>query len=180
LGYNVGASPPCEYMCVRSLGYLVGASPPVKMCVSVRWGKLWVRPPPLWKYVCPFVGLHCGCVPPPLWKYVCPLVGLHCGCVLPPLCVHSLDPCMLPTLLCGIFSWYPIDLKCVSIRYVKSCKNAIIFKENSWPVLAHWLAMNPNIENCPQLNPYYSENNLDKLQMSCAKLSANLYFSGFD
>ena len=55
------------------------------------------------KFVCPFVGLHCGCVPPfenmcvrslgyivgaspPLWKYVCPFVGLHCGCV-PPSCV---------------------------------------------------------------------------------------------
>ena len=35
-----------------------------KICVSVRWVKLWVRPP-LWKYVCPFVGLPCGCVPPP-------------------------------------------------------------------------------------------------------------------
>ena len=31
------------------------------------------------KFVCPFVGLHCGCVPPPLWKYVCPFVGLQCG-----------------------------------------------------------------------------------------------------
>ena len=38
------------YVCVRSLGNIVGASPP------------------LWKYVCPFVGLHCGCVPPS----VCP------------------------------------------------------------------------------------------------------------
>ena len=34
-------------LCVRSLGYIVGASPPVKMCVSVCWGKLWVRPHPL-------------------------------------------------------------------------------------------------------------------------------------
>ena len=32
-------------LCVRSLGYIVGASLP------------------LWKYVCLFVGLHCGCVP---------------------------------------------------------------------------------------------------------------------
>ena len=51
-------------LCVRSLGYIVGASPPVKIFVSVRWVTLWVRPPPLWKYVCPFVGLHRGCVPP--------------------------------------------------------------------------------------------------------------------
>ena len=52
------------------------------------------------KFVCPFVGLHCGCVPPcenmcvrslgyivgaspPLWKYVCPFVGVYCGCVPP-------------------------------------------------------------------------------------------------
>ena len=34
-------------LCVRSFGYLVGALP-------------------LCKYVCPFVGLHCGCVPPPV------------------------------------------------------------------------------------------------------------------
>ena len=34
------------FLCVRSLGYIVGASPPpVKICVSVRWVTLWVRPP---------------------------------------------------------------------------------------------------------------------------------------
>ena len=39
-------SPPCENTCVRSLGYIVGASPPpLKICVSVRWVTLWVRPP---------------------------------------------------------------------------------------------------------------------------------------
>ena len=33
-------------LCVCSLGYIVGASPPlVKICVSVRWVTLWVRPP---------------------------------------------------------------------------------------------------------------------------------------
>ena len=32
-------------LCVRSLDYIVGASPP------------------LWRYVCPFVGVYCGCVP---------------------------------------------------------------------------------------------------------------------
>jgi len=33
-------------LCVRSLGYIVGASnPPVKICVSVRWVTLWIRPP---------------------------------------------------------------------------------------------------------------------------------------
>ena len=47
------------------VSYIVGAStPPVKICVSVRWVTLWVRPPPLWKYVCPFVGVYCGCVRP--------------------------------------------------------------------------------------------------------------------
>ena len=34
-------------LCARLLGYIVGASPR-----------------PLLKYLCPFVGLHCGCVPP--------------------------------------------------------------------------------------------------------------------
>ena len=38
-------------LCVRSLGYIVGASPPVKICVSVRWVTLWVRPPP-WENMC--------------------------------------------------------------------------------------------------------------------------------
>ena len=41
---------------------------------------------PLWKYVCPLVGFPCGCVPPPLWKYVGAFVGLHCGCVPPSVC----------------------------------------------------------------------------------------------
>merc|ERR1711954_345186 len=40
-------------LCVRSLGYIVGASPPfMKICVSVRWGILWVRPPLLWILAC--------------------------------------------------------------------------------------------------------------------------------
>ena len=38
-------------MCVRSLGYILGASPPVKICVSIRWVTLWVRPP-LCEYMC--------------------------------------------------------------------------------------------------------------------------------
>ena len=48
-GLNCGCVPPslCETMCVRSFGYIVGASPPVKICVSVCWVTLWVRPPPL-------------------------------------------------------------------------------------------------------------------------------------
>ena len=65
--------------------------------MSIRWVTLWVRPLPLWKYVCPFIGLHCGCVPP-LWKYVCPFVGLHCGCVPPPLWKYV---CPFVGLHCG-------------------------------------------------------------------------------
>ena len=42
LDYIVGASPPCENMCVRLLGYIVGASP---LCVSDQLVTLWVRPP---------------------------------------------------------------------------------------------------------------------------------------
>ena len=54
--------------------------PPVKICVSVRWGKLWVRPPPLCENMCVrSLGYIVGASPP------------------------SLDPCMLPTPLCGIF-----------------------------------------------------------------------------
>ena len=78
------------------------------------------------KFVCPFVGLHCGCVPPlvkicvsvrwgklwvrpPLCENMCVRsLGYIVG-ASPPLCVHSigrqssLDPCMLPTPLCAIF-----------------------------------------------------------------------------
>ena len=38
-------------LCVHSLGCIVGPFPPVKICVSVCWVTLWVRPPP----VCSFV-----------------------------------------------------------------------------------------------------------------------------
>ena len=67
-----------------------------KMCVSVRWVTLWVRPP-LLTYVCPFVGLRFVGASPPVCpfkvrKCVCPFVGLHCGCVPPceNMCVRSL------------------------------------------------------------------------------------------
>ena len=73
LGYIVGASPPCENMCVRSLGYIVGASPP---SVNI--------------YMCVhLLGYIMGASPP----CVCPFIGRQ----------SSLDPCMLPTPLCGIF-----------------------------------------------------------------------------
>ena len=57
-----------------------------KICVSVRWVTLWVRPP-LWKYVCPFVGVNCGCVPP-LCENMCVrslgyIVGASPPCVCP-------------------------------------------------------------------------------------------------
>ena len=68
-----------QYMAL-SVSFVSFVSVSKKICVSVRWVTLWVRPPPhLWIYVCPFVGLHCGCVPP-----LC--VPAHCGCV-PPSCV---------------------------------------------------------------------------------------------
>ena len=62
-----------------------------KICVSVRWVKLWVRPP-LWKYVCPFVGLPCGCVPPPCENMCVRSLGYIVG-ASPPwenMCVRSL------------------------------------------------------------------------------------------
>ena len=50
-----------------------------KICVSVRWVTLWVRPP-LYENMCVrSLGYIVGASPP------------------------SLDPCMLPTPLCGIF-----------------------------------------------------------------------------
>ena len=54
-----------------------------KICVSVRWVTLWVRPHPPCENMCVHsLGYIVG-VSPPLWKYVCPFVGLHCGCVPP-------------------------------------------------------------------------------------------------
>ena len=77
-------------LCVRSLDYIVGASPPVKICVSVHWVTLWVRPPPLCEYMCVrLLGYIVGVSPP----RVCPFIGRQ----------SSMDPCMLPTPLCGIF-----------------------------------------------------------------------------
>merc|ERR1711942_425816 len=73
------------------MGLHCGCVPaPVKIRVSVRWVPLWVRPPPLCEYI--FVcslGYIVGASPP----RVCPFIGRH----------SSLDPCMLPTPLCGIF-----------------------------------------------------------------------------
>ena len=57
-----------------------------KICLSVRWVTLWVRPPPCENMCVRSLGYIAGASPPPLWKYVCPLVGLHCDCV-PPSCV---------------------------------------------------------------------------------------------
>ena len=54
-----------------------------KICVSVRWVTLWVRPPPV--KICVSVRWVTLWVRPPL------------------VCVLSLDPCMLPTPLCSIF-----------------------------------------------------------------------------
>ena len=61
------------------------------------------------KFECPFVGLHCGCAPPPSVN-IC--VSVRCVSVqLVTLWVRpyigrqsSLDYCILPTPLCGIFT----------------------------------------------------------------------------
>ena len=68
--------------------------------------------PPLWKYVCPFVGLHCVCVPP-LWKYVCLFVGLHCGCVPPPIWKYV---CPFVGLHCGC-----VPPSCVPFHWILAC-----------------------------------------------------------
>ena len=103
-------------LCVCLLGFIVGASS-------------------LFENLCQFVGLHCGCVPP-LWKNMCVRsLGYIVG-VSPPLCVHSiantvgasplvcvlssLDPCMLPTPLCGIFK-HSFDISQAILRPI-SCQ----------------------------------------------------------
>ena len=76
LGNIVGASIPCENMCVHLLDYIVGASPP--LCVCSRSKNVCVRS----------LGCIVGASPPPVClfkvsKYVCPFIGLNCGCVSP-------------------------------------------------------------------------------------------------
>ena len=57
-------------LCVRSLGYIVGASPPpVKICVSVRWVTLWVRPPLCENMCVRSLGYIVGASPP--WENMC-------------------------------------------------------------------------------------------------------------
>ena len=79
-----------------------------KICVSVRWVTLWVRPRPCENTCVCSLGAIVG-ASPPLCEYmfvcslgyivgaspprVCPFIGRQC----------SLDPSMLPTPLCGIF-----------------------------------------------------------------------------
>ena len=88
-------------LCVRSLGYIVGASPPpVKICVSVRWGKLWVRPPPSVK-ICVFVRWGKLWVPPP-----------HFFCEN--MCVRSLGYVVGASPLCLSFRWI---LACCLLRF---------------------------------------------------------------
>ena len=63
----MGASPPSENMCVRSLGYIVGASPPSEnMCVRLLGYNVSASPPqvPILKTV-PGPSLHnrsCACL----------------------------------------------------------------------------------------------------------------------
>ena len=73
-----------------------------KICVSVRWVTLWVRPPPC-EYMCVrSLGYIVGASPPSV-KICVSVRWVTLWVRPPPLCVHSLDPCMLPTPLCGIF-----------------------------------------------------------------------------
>ena len=73
-------------LCVRLLGYIVGAFPPWEnMCVC-SLGYIVGASPPL--CVCS-IGNTVGVSNP----HVCPFCGRQ----------SSLDPCMLPTSLCGIF-----------------------------------------------------------------------------
>ena len=107
--------PPFENMCVRSLGYIVGASPP------------------LWKYVCPFVGLHCGCIPPSL--KICVSVRWVTFWVRSPLCVsiQLLTLWVRPPLVCVLslednLHWI---LACCLLRF------AAFFPYDTWyPKLA--------------------------------------------
>ena len=75
-----------------------------KICVSVNWVTLWVHPPPCENMCVRSLGYIVG-ASPPLCVHsigntvgaspprVCPFIGRQ----------SSLDPCMLPTPLCGIF-----------------------------------------------------------------------------
>ena len=70
------------YSFVRFVSFISLCVSSKKICVSVRWVTLWVRPPPLRKYVCPFVGVNCGCVPPSV--KICVSVRWVTLWVLPP------------------------------------------------------------------------------------------------
>ena len=102
-------------MCVRSLGYIVGASPPlrkyvclfvglhcgcvphpVKIRVSVRWGKLWVRPPPSVKICVSVCWVTSWVRPPPLCVRS---IGNTVG-VSPLVCVLSLEDNLRWILAC--------------------------------------------------------------------------------
>ena len=83
--------------------------PNVKICVSIRWVTLWVRPPPLCENMCVrSLGYIVG-ASPPLGKYVCPFVGLHCGRV-PPVKIRDLFIDEAHTAL-GIF---PVFFPCIA------------------------------------------------------------------
>ena len=87
VGLHCGCVPlPCENTCVRSLGYIVGASLPCEnICVHLLSYIMGASPPLCVRSI----GNTVGASPP----RVCPFIGRQ----------SSLDPCMLPTPLCGIF-----------------------------------------------------------------------------
>ena len=77
---------------------------PVKMCVSVRWGKLWGRTPLCENMCVRSLGYIVGASPPVCVCSIGNTVGASPPCVGPFIGRQSsLDPCMLPTPLCGIF-----------------------------------------------------------------------------
>ena len=87
-----------KHLCVRLLGYIVGASPP--LCVHLIGKTVGAIPP----RVCPYIGTQSLLDDDLRWKTTCSERRA------------SVDPCMLPTPLCGIFPLCLGKKKYVSLR----------------------------------------------------------------
>ena len=75
-----------------------------KICVSVRWVILWVRPPSCENMCVRSLGYIVGASPPLCFRSIGNTVGASTPRVCPFIGRQSsLDPCMLPTPLCSIF-----------------------------------------------------------------------------
>ena len=95
-------------LCVSVRWVTLWVHPP--LCVSVCWVTLWVRPHPFENMCVRSLGYIVGASPP----RVCPFIGRQ----------SLLDPCMLPTLLCGIFrsDFYNVKNRICSLSYnLSSC-----------------------------------------------------------